>query len=191
MRRQFPAGTLYWLTAGLMFFVSAAGANVIYDVEVNYEGGYKYTFAMEFATIKSEYTEADLIPGGDFQQERFFSNGTEWDRLGGALLLHLTFDPADPLLISFASIERFVSPTSGYFTFYLAMTDVQLDGRTGAVLYPSASGAVTLRQPEAIPEPASVTLLGLGLAGLAGMRRRAKKHSSPALILHDTNAASA
>ena len=190
MRRQFPAGILYWLTVGLMFFVSAAGANVIYDVEVNYEGGYKYAFAMEFATIKSAYTEADLIPGGYFQQERFFQNGTEWHQNGVVMPGDLLFNPGTGLF-SYYTMGYFYSPSESAYTYNVNDLVVRIRDVGTLTVSPAASRTITLRQPEAIPEPASVTLLGLGLAGLAGMRRRAKKQSSPALILHDTNAASA
>ena len=189
MRRQFPAGTLYWLTAGLMFFVSAAGANVIYDVEVNYEGGYKYTFAMEFAELKPYLSEIDLVPGVIFQNERFSHNGTQW---GGVVGSHpnLWFDPYAPN-IYFISYTEFFEPATATRAVNLAPNEFwRLSGGQTDIVN-ATDVAVVVRQPDGIPEPASVTLLGLGLAGLAGMRRRAKKQSSPALILHDTNAASA
>ena len=193
MRRQFPAASLYWLTAGLMFFVSAADANVIYDVEVNYDGGYKYSFAMEFATIKSEYRESDLIPNGDFQNKRFSRNGTEWALTTDQPPFFLGYIPAFPQL-TVNSNDRFTDPISGDVAWpHYADYMLTLYNPAGQVsyLYAPDDPVVVERQPDGIPEPASVTLLGLGLAGLAGMRRRAKKQSSPALILHDTNAASA
>ena len=67
-----------------------------------------------------------------------------------------------------ATLEFILSDVLPQGTFFLSQTDDD----TGETIYLYSTLDVTPIGPPSIPEPATILLLGLGLAGLTGFRRK-------------------
>lgn len=143
-----------------------ANANVIYDVVVDYAGGYRYTFSMEFTTAPPPtVTEADLVsmsPDQDFFNERFFEQdgALEWTLTHDFSTSVLTYDGF--AVLSFLSIDRFCDPLT-FTVCTVSLGSDLVDTVTFPGIFshfPVVSSAVTARS---VSSPGSVTLILLGL----------------------------
>ena len=154
-----------------------ASATAIYDVVVTYEGGYRYSFRMEFAEPPSTpVTPADLI-GGDFTDETLTLNGTPFA---------LDIDkPVDILNWAGGSSQLFAKSTDTFLfpspTFSVFHQDTEL-----IIVFPDlvffAEGPPIISRvdtPSAIPVPATLVLFAAGLAGMWIGIRRASSRSMP------------
>jgi hypothetical protein len=155
-----------------MGLVGSAHANVIYDVVVDYVGGYRYTFSMEFAAAPPpDKFETDLISSGppaDFINERFFSGigstPLEWAMQSDLPTVSLAFDgPLVPNGISFFSIDGFACPSPpGICTNGLRQTGARLED-PGEITV-SASAVTVTERAAVVPEAPTLFLLALGLS---------------------------
>ena len=141
---------------------------VFYDVVVNYVGGYRYSFSIQFAAVQAAYRTSDLV-GNDFQDKLFeYPAGTNWSGVDSGLS-SLRFRPAENFLL-FTSLDKYFEPGYGCETICFRESGFVLSDSTERQFIPVEHLSVTSRKSASAP--AFFSLFGLRLAGLAGIRRR-------------------
>lgn len=149
-----------------------ASANVIYDVVVNYSGGYQYRFAMEFSDAIGINNTSDLV-GGDFTGEAFSQGGINWSPDYDGSVLGLTFDTNNSGL-NFISDDFFTSLIHSA-SHLSAVNFAQGWTGGGPYLIKSALG-ISVVQRTAVPEPTTQFLLATWVpVWWAVSRRRARR----------------
>lgn len=158
----------------LLAIARTASANVIYDVVVEYEGGYTYSFSMEFANGSGSKEWVDLV-GGDFLDESFVGPDGPWTLQFDAGTGSLDFDSGPPLgQLQFFANDAFLS-YDGITRTTLSMSDAGFEAYANipgfdGILGDRTSLTVTLRPSSAVPVAPTAALI---LAGLAAWRLRA------------------
>ena len=173
----------------LLFIASLARANVIYDVVVTYQGGLALTFAMEFATDGGVKGAADLLPSGDFLNERVNGGGPFDDRE-----IHLSifdFDTDDLFnaqlgkKFHFDSRDSYVGVPECGTSRQQTQSEFEctFDGRI-IDNRPRLSIEIVKRADTPVPVPATLALVLVGLPGLwlrRPIRGRRAARSVPAI----------
>lgn len=150
--------------------VRPAAADVIYDVDVNYAGGYKYSFAMRFADATGTKTSGDLLDG-DFIGETFTGPGSIYTLIDGPVR-HFSFIPNASILF-FGSSDFFIGSCVCFATSFTERSASIDDPLTGQSQTPQLTSMFVVLRAGDVPEPGTLGLLAAaGLAAIALRRRR-------------------
>lgn len=156
----------------LLSLARVASASVIYDVVVAYEGGYRYSFAMEFqeaavasAIAADSALTADDLAGNDFLDEAFEGPDGPWTlNAFDSPSVSLSFLPLSNGL-QFASPDSFENAAgTSAFGFNHEYFEILLSDLSASPDWSDTQ--ITLRTASAVPAAPTAALVVMGLVAL-------------------------
>ena len=173
------------IVLAIFFLPTTATANLIYDVTWEYENNSRFSFKVEFAGQPTGSVSASDALG--FLTTEFIWEGTSFSPSSGGTFVWqgspYFIGSINPTSFDLTVFEFHEGPALVFGTISGDVYQASSADHTGMRIYQEGNTAeiqnIAITQevtvsPSSIPEPTTLTLLGLGLTGIGYRRKKAK-----------------